>query len=162
MSKVYTFLFAFTVMVLSFSFSENIAAQTSIVTREDMLNVAKELHPPGCTDSMTADYCTLSTAHETRTEIYELLKQGNNKDEVIGILVDKYGERILASPTKDGFNLMAWMLPGLSIAAGLAAIAFFLKNRLQKKSVSDTQHSDEAAVSPEMEKKVQEELKNWL
>lgn len=161
-SKGYSLLIALAVLLLPLGFSETVAAKTNIVTREDMLNVAKEIHPPGCTDSMTADYCTLSTAHETRTEIYELLKQGNNKDEVIEILVEKYGERILASPTKEGFNLFAWILPGLGIVAGAIVIAFFLRKRLQKKAARETPYSEEMKVSPEMEKKVQEELKNWL
>lgn len=137
------------------------ASEQVVVTRKDMLDVAKEIHPPGCTDSMTADYCTLATAYDTRDEIWKLLQQGMSKQEVLDVLVNKYGERILASPARNGFNLIAWVLPGISIIIGGLVIAFLIRRWIQAKSVEPAPVS-EADISPEMQKKVDEELKNWF
>lgn len=42
----------------------NAPSQKVPVSRADVLDVAKEIHPPGCTHSMTADYCTqIGRAH---------------------------------------------------------------------------------------------------
>jgi cytochrome c-type biogenesis protein CcmH len=132
------------------------------VSREEMLNVAKELHAPGCTDSRTANYCQLSTSYDLRAEIWDLLETGMNKEQVIDKLVDKYGERILAAPNKQGFNLLAWILPGVAIAVGAVTVAYVLRLRVRRTSHLQNKHAMEETVSPEQEKQVQDELKNWL
>jgi cytochrome c-type biogenesis protein CcmH len=139
------------------------AASDVVVTRADILDVAKEIHPPGCTDSMTADYCTLSTAYETRNEIYELLKQGMDKEDILEFLVDKYGERILASPVKSGFHLTAWLLPGVALLLGGSIIVLFVRRWVKKKTMAENPMQEtQTEISPEAQKRVQAELKNWL
>lgn len=130
------------------------------VTRQDVLNVAKEIHPPGCTDSMTADYCQLSTAYEVRGEIRDMLEQGMTKAQIIDDLVQKYGERILAAPTREGFNLIAWILPGVSMFLGGLLVGYLLY-RWAKKKPSELDESFQS-ISEEDELRVREELKNWL
>lgn len=132
------------------------------VTRRDVLNVAKEIHPPGCLDSRTADYCQLSTAYETRGEIKSLLEQGMNKGEVIDHLVQKYGERILAAPTTEGFNLIPWILPGVSIFLGSLLVIFLIYRWVKKKPSKLEEHKLHTSYTKEDEQKVKEELKNWL
>jgi cytochrome c-type biogenesis protein CcmH len=142
-----------------------VEASSHVITRADILDVAKEIHPPGCTDSMTGDYCTLSTAYETRNEIYELLKQGMDKDEVLDFLVDKYGERILASPVKSGFHLTAWLLPGFALLGGGGIIVFLVRRWARKNTTEAVDHHNEetkTAMSSEAQQRVQAELKNWL
>jgi cytochrome c-type biogenesis protein CcmH len=131
------------------------------ISRNDMLDVAKELHPPGCTDSMTADYCTLSTAYDLRQEIWSLLEGGMDKKQVIDYLVQKYDERILAAPTPEGFNLIAWVLPGVGIAIGAILILFLIKKWKKGQEVSN-KNQQEQLVTDYDANKVQEELKNWL
>ncbi|UYG98082.1 cytochrome c-type biogenesis protein CcmH [Cytobacillus firmus] len=130
------------------------------ISRNDMLNVAKELHPPGCTDSMTADYCTLTTAYDLRQEIWSLLEGGMDKKQVIDYLVQKYDERILAAPTPEGFNLIAWVLPAAGVAMGAVLILFLL--RKWKKGQGESSEKQGQPVSEYDVNKVQEELKNWL
>ena len=138
-------------------------SQKVFVSREDVLDVAKEIHPPGCTDSMTADYCTLKTAYDTRAEIADLLGQGMSKQETLDFLIDKYGERILASPTGKGLNLIAWVLPGLSIAIGAILIAIFIRSWLVRKKGSDQRNEEMVeSVSQADVKKVEEELRHWI
>lgn len=131
------------------------------ITQNDMLDVAKELHPPGCTDSMTADYCTLSTGYELRQEIWSLLEEGMNKKQVMDFLVQKYGERILAAPSPEGFNLIAWVLPGVVIAIGAILILFLIK-KWKKSQIELNVNQQEQLVTNYDVNKVQEELKNWL
>ncbi|AQS55732.1 cytochrome c-type biogenesis protein [Novibacillus thermophilus] len=141
----------------------NAPSQKVPVSRADVLDVAKEIHPPGCTHSMTADYCTLTTAYETRAEIAELLGQGMNKQEVLDTLIAKYGERILASPPARGFNLLPWVLPGVSIVIGAAAVTFFVRSWANGEEDSgNSSERNNYTVSPADERDVQEELKHWI
>ncbi len=66
------------------------------------------------------------TARQIADEVAGLIGQGKSKDEIIGLLVQTRGERILAAPTKKGFNLTAWTLPFLAIVLGALGLAAFL------------------------------------
>jgi cytochrome c-type biogenesis protein CcmH len=146
-------------LVLLFSFPRSLDA----AAREDMLDIAKELHPPGCTDSMTADYCTLYTAYELRIEISNMLDQGKNKDQIIEELVQKYGDRILAAPKAEGFHILAWVLPGAAVIGGGTLIAL-LVSAWVKRSKSERMETtlEEQPISDEEQHKVDEQLKQWI
>ncbi|MDF0727704.1 cytochrome c-type biogenesis protein CcmH [Cytobacillus sp. S13-E01] len=131
-------------------------------SRNEMLDVAKELHPPGCTDSMTADYCTLSTAYDLREEISTLLDGGMNKEQVIDYLVQKYGDRILAAPAAEGFNLIIWFLPILGLVLGLILVVLLVKKWLKSKRGDEVVANQQQLVTDVDASKIQEELKNWL
>ncbi|MEE9258168.1 MAG: cytochrome c-type biogenesis protein CcmH, partial [Nitrospinaceae bacterium] len=64
--------------------------------------------------------CTCSTAGETRAEFTKLLESGLTVEQIIQAQVEEYGETVLSAPTKDGFNLTAWVTPfGALIIGGL-------------------------------------------
>ncbi|MBI2963369.1 MAG: cytochrome c-type biogenesis protein CcmH [Deltaproteobacteria bacterium] len=53
-----------------------------------------------------------------RQEVLTLVTQGLSRDEILIRFREKYGEKILSSPTTEGFNLTAWILPFVVVAAG--------------------------------------------
>ncbi len=79
----------------------------------------------GCT--MVVDICECDTANQIRARITELIDQGQDKDQIIASFVSQYGEKMLSSPPKKGFNLVAWILPFAAVAAGGAALFFILR-----------------------------------
>lgn len=130
--------------------------------RKDMLDIAKELRPPGCLHSMTADYCTLTTAYELRAEITGMLAEGKQSQLIIDELVLKYGKRILAAPKAEGFHLLAWIFPGIGIVAGglMIGLLLFVWVRHNRTRTIGTPSSKTVSVDQEMQ--IQEELKHWL
>lgn len=68
-------------------------------------------------------------AGELRQEIRTMLASGATETQIADAFVAKYGERILAAPTAQGFNLLAWILPGIVIAAGSVVIAVVMRRR---------------------------------
>ena len=69
-------------------------------------------------------------AEQLRDQIRGLIDQGLTKDEIKDELVAEYGESVLATPDTEGFDLTAWVLPGLAIVLAGAAIAVGLaRNR---------------------------------
>lgn len=156
-------LFFIVVLGLPSAYAEGPVPEQKIVTRDDLLDVAKELTPPGCIHSMTADFCELSVAVEFRNEIAELLLQGKDKDQVIDELVEKYGKRILASPERAGFGLFAWILPGTGILAGGATLGFLLRKWARRvPTVEAPSPERRQAVTSREKEHIEAELKNWL
>ena len=60
---------------------------------------------------------------EMEEQIEKFVSQGKTKDEILGYYVGLYGERILAIPIAEGFNLMAW---GAPVIAGIIGIVIFI------------------------------------
>jgi cytochrome c-type biogenesis protein CcmH len=62
-----------------------------------------------------------------RREIREQLGLGLDKDQVLAHFQQKYGEKILSSPTATGFNLTAWTMPFVVLAAGGVLVVVTLR-----------------------------------
>lgn len=61
-----------------------------------------------------------------RQEIREQMTLGLDKDAILAHFAEKYGEKILSSPTTTGFNLTAWVMPFVAVAAGVLVVLFTL------------------------------------
>jgi cytochrome c-type biogenesis protein CcmH len=61
-----------------------------------------------------------------RQEIREQLALGLDKQQVLAHFEQKYGEKILSSPTTQGFNLTAWTMPFIILAAGSGLVVLTL------------------------------------
>ena len=51
-------------------------------------------------------------AERERAFIRRLIAEGQSKDEIKDELVAEYGPEVLAVPDTEGFDLVAWILPG--------------------------------------------------
>ena len=61
-----------------------------------------------------------------RQEIREQMALGRSKDAILAHFSDKYGEKILSSPTTTGFNLAAWITPFVALVVGGFVVVFTL------------------------------------
>ena len=50
--------------------------------------------------------------------ITQKISQGETGAEITQFFVNQYGEQVLASPPKKGFNLMVWILPFVALSLG--------------------------------------------
>jgi cytochrome c-type biogenesis protein CcmH len=88
---------------------------------------------PDVEDEVMCPVCgtTLELASEApqavrqREFIRGLIAEGRTKEEIKDALVAEFGEEVLALPDDEGFDLAAWLVPGLAIVAagGLIAVA---------------------------------------
>jgi cytochrome c-type biogenesis protein CcmH len=62
-------------------------------------------------------------ANRERALISSLVAQCKSKSEIKAALVEQFGDRVLALPPSHGFNLSAYVVPGLAVLAALAAIS---------------------------------------
>ena len=75
----------------------------------------------------TIDQAQVEISFQMRAVVRELLAEGRTRDEVLDYFVDRYGADILAAPPKSGFNLVAWILPIVGVAAGLVGVFFVIR-----------------------------------
>jgi cytochrome c-type biogenesis protein CcmH len=58
--------------------------------------------------------------------IREKVLAGWSRQEIVDNLVAQYGERILAAPTKQGFNLTAWLTPAAVVLLGGTFVGYLV------------------------------------
>jgi cytochrome c-type biogenesis protein CcmH len=63
-------------------------------------------------------------AERERVFIRTLIARGQTKSQIKDALVAQYGRRVLATPSSSGFDLAAWIVPGLAVILAGTAIAF--------------------------------------
>lgn len=66
-------------------------------------------------------------AAQARQTISRLTKQGRSNEEIIDYFVSRDGEKVLAAPTRSGFNLTAWLMPFAVIGLGGVGILLALR-----------------------------------
>jgi cytochrome c-type biogenesis protein CcmH/NrfF len=77
-----------------------------------------------CVECRTAlNVSTAPVANQERAFIREKIAQGLTKDQIKKALVDAYGPDVLASPEAKGFDLSAWIVPGLLVACAALGVA---------------------------------------
>jgi cytochrome c-type biogenesis protein CcmH len=82
--------------------------------------VAREVRCPTCNTPL--DVSSSPAATDMKQYIAERIDRGWDKQRIIDGLVAEFGEGVLATPAKSGFDLVAWLVPGLAVLAGLVAI----------------------------------------
>jgi cytochrome c-type biogenesis protein CcmH len=61
-----------------------------------------------------------------KQEISEQIAAGKDRTQILSHFEQKYGEKILSSPTTRGFNIAAWTVPFIAIALGGLILAVVL------------------------------------
>lgn len=88
--------------------------------------VERELIAPCCWSQTVAEHRS-EASEQMRREIRDMIQKGLSHRQIIDFYVSKFGERILAAPRPRGFNLAAYILPGLGIVAGAGIVALLLR-----------------------------------
>lgn len=92
-----------------------------------------------CGCGLTVENCNhdnCPSAIPMRAEINKMIGQGLSKSQIIQSFVSKYGERVLAAPTKKGFNITAWVTPFIAIIISGALIYLAVNNWAKNKRIA--------------------------
>jgi cytochrome c-type biogenesis protein CcmH len=157
---------AFLIGIIIFAFVTGVtnANEQVVVTRDDLMRVAKQIFPPG-SNGKTADWCPLPTGFMMREEIVGLLKTGMSDEEVLDELVDKYGEQVLAAPRKKGFNQSLWVLPVSALVLGIIVIIYFLRKRYRRRLEQVKEGKEEktgATIEVDVEEQIAMEFQQFV
>jgi cytochrome c-type biogenesis protein CcmH len=111
----------------------------------------------------TLELSNAPIADRMREFIRERIAAGDSEEEIETALVAQFGEAVLASPPKEGFNLLAWVLPLAAGAIAIAAVAVALRRWSGTRPESRPEGQSPSAngrpsLDPELERRVDEEL----
>lgn len=97
--------------------------------------IALQLRCPVCQGLSLADSQS-ELSQQMRGVITEQLRAGKTDQQVLDYFVAKYGEWILLEPKARGFNLIAYLLPLVMLAAGIGVIVVSVRKWTRAGSAS--------------------------
>ena len=69
--------------------------------------------------------CTMSAA--MIKELDQRVETASSDDLLLQSFVQEFGTKVLASPPAQGFNLLAWFIPGIAFGAGLSLVIVVIR-----------------------------------
>ena len=112
-----------------------------------------ELVCPVCHE--TLDQSTAPVAQEMKALIRKRIAQGWTRKQIIDEMVANFGPNVLSTPSKHGFDLLAWVLTIGGALIGIAALAVVARNW---KRGTGPPPPDQPRLDPEMEQRIDSEL----
>ena len=107
------------------------------ILEERARNISKNLRCLVCQNE-SIDDSNASLAKDLRILVRERLVAGDNNDEVLKFIVDRYGEFALLKPRSDGSNLILWLSGPLMLVIALIISFSFIKSNYNTKRGSST------------------------
>lgn len=92
--------------------------------------LAEDLRCPKCQNQNLAD-SNAPVASDMREKVYELMLQGKNNDEIVGYMVDRYGDFVRYTPPFRIETLLLWFGPLLVLGLGVLLLVLVRKNQNQ-------------------------------
>jgi cytochrome c-type biogenesis protein CcmH len=123
-----------------------------VVSESEVHAVTAELRCVVCQNLSVADSPS-EMARQMRAIVRERLEAGETPREVVQYFVDRYGEWILLSPRRSGFNLLVWTAPLAAVVVGLAIVAVRLRRWTRRPTSSGTA----PPVDPAMRERIRRE-----
>ena len=101
-------------------------------------------------------------ALDERELIRELIAEGKTKEEIKDELIAEFGPEVIAEPSTEGFDLAAWIVPGLAVLIA-AVVAFIAVRRWRGNSLplseSEVPQADDASDADR--ERLDEDLKRY-
>ncbi|WP_317177493.1 cytochrome c-type biogenesis protein [Pectobacterium sp. HCp5_1] len=106
-------------LLLSFSVlaSSEVLRFDNDAQEQQFRELTMQLRCPKCQNNSIADSNSM-IASDMRQKVYELMQQGQTKEQVVDYMVDRYGYFVTYEPPITPFTILLWLLPALFLAAG--------------------------------------------
>jgi cytochrome c-type biogenesis protein CcmH len=129
------------------------AAPVGAAERPNPADLEAELVCPTC--KTTLDQSDAPVARRMKAYIRARIAAGASSAQIKRELVDQFGPGVLATPRKEGFDLLAWVLPLGGLAIGLFAVGLLAWAWSRRR---DPEPDETEALDPAQERRVDEEL----
>ncbi|PID51167.1 MAG: cytochrome C biogenesis protein [Pasteurellales bacterium] len=126
MKKIrYLFLFCFSLSTMAAIDALNFSSEQQ---EEDYHSLTQQLRCPQCQNNNIAD-SNATIAVDMRAKVFELLQEGKTKKDIIGYMVERYGNFVTYDPPMTTATAILWIAPVMLVLFGL----FFVITRRSKK-----------------------------
>jgi cytochrome c-type biogenesis protein CcmH len=129
------------------------AVAPASAARPSLAKLESEIMCPVCKTPL--DQSDSPAATRIKQLISGWIRQGKSEQQIKSMLVASYGESILASPPKKGFDLLVWVLPLVGITAAALVLGALA---LRWSRSRDPAAAPAGPVDPELERRLDEEL----
>ena len=126
-----------------------VAAQDESELERRAQKVDRSLICPVCPGE-TIDQSQVQLAKQMQAVVREKLQEGWTEGQIRDFFVERYGESVLAAPPKEGFNLIAWIVPPLGVAVGLLTLFLVIREMRRRRPVladTPTRDTEDVAAS---------------
>jgi cytochrome c-type biogenesis protein CcmH len=122
------------------------------VSEDTVHEVASQLRCVVCQSLSVADSPS-EIAHQMKDIIREHLAAGESPEQVRAYFVEKYGNWILLSPPREGFNLLVWVVPFAGLGLGLVLVLIVVRRWCRRPATPAA-----AALDPAMRARIRREM----
>lgn len=139
-----------------------VPAAAQAPTPNEINAVAKELWCPLC-NGVRLDNCELQACVQMKEVIAQKLAAGEDTEQIKAYFVQQYGDVVLGAPSREGFNLVAWLFPILAAVVGVAWLAYLIvawrRRRPAAQAAPSTADRAQAAGDDDYLRRVDQELR---
>lgn len=115
-----------------YCFQHFVYSSCSAFIREQAIEISKELRDPGAVNQSLYE-SNAPQAAELKAKIYQLLENGESRENVLEYFASRYGKQIRYDPPVDPWTAALWVVPAV-LFAGLVLTALFLIFRRKKEN----------------------------
>jgi cytochrome c-type biogenesis protein CcmH len=129
-------------------------AQTESEIEDRVRMLAHQLRCPTCQSQSVKD-SDAGLSLNMKAKIRDLIHAGKSDGEILDYFVKRYGEWILRSPPKSGFNLLLWVLPVVVMIIALLVLIRSLKQKRREPELKQ-----ESPLSKAEDNEISRQFKN--
>jgi cytochrome c-type biogenesis protein CcmH len=152
--------FTILILVLMFSWTTGFAQESNpeSITDNQVNAVAKQLYCPVC-ENIPLDVCGTQACADWREEIRQKLAEGWDEDEIKQYFVDRFGDRVLATPPARGLNWIVYIVPPAAFLAGVFILYRGLKSWRELADEPNEVEESKQEIDDDYIARLEEELK---
>jgi cytochrome c-type biogenesis protein CcmH len=106
----------------------------------------------------SCNHLNCGSGEPMKAEIRERLARGESKQQILDAFRARYGEKVLSSPTFQGFNWLAWIMPFAVVLAAGTVLAVAIGRRVRATAAEAPPAPPPAAGDPTLRARLDREL----
>ncbi|PZD60080.1 cytochrome c-type biogenesis protein CcmH [Pantoea ananatis] len=123
----------------------DIYAFDSVAQEEQYREITASLRCPKCQNNSIADSNAM-IASDMRLKVYQLMKQGQSRQQIIDYMVARYGNFVSYQPPVTPSTLILWAGPALFVIVGGAVIVWRSRQPQTRSELDDQEQQRLAAI----------------
>ncbi len=120
MKKIWLSIFYSLLLTLLWSgsvFAQDTVPTPGLITDDQVNAIAKNMYCPVC-ENTPLDVCPTQACAEWRELIRDKLAEGWDEQQIRAFFVERFGDRVLATPPARGLNWLVYVIPPIAFLAG--------------------------------------------